>query len=73
MIFCYLLSLASQAKFTSTVVVLEFLYYSVANWRSSLFKTEFILTFVNFRNVKDFYFSLLCVTGCACMIQDSDF
>lgn len=65
--------MASQAKITSTVVVPEFLYYSVANWRSGLFKTEFILTFVNFRSVKDFYFALLGVTGCPCMIQDSDF
>lgn len=34
--FCYLLSLASQAKFTSTAVVPKFLYYSVGNWRSRL-------------------------------------
>lgn len=34
--FCYLLSLASQAKFTSTVVVPKFLYHSVGNWRSRL-------------------------------------
>lgn len=34
--FCYLLSLASQAKFTSTTAVPKFLYYSVGNWRSRL-------------------------------------
>ena len=73
--FCYLLSLASQGKFTSTSVVPKFLYYSVEKGKKRLPLQNIVhFDLVNFLNLKAFYFALFCyLDGSACFKNPVDF
>lgn len=69
---CYLLSLASQGKFTSTSVVPKFLYYSVEKGKKRLqLQNTVHFDLVNFLNLKAFYFALLCYLDASACFKNS--